>query len=380
MTSQFSSSQSHVFTVLGAASRLGLISNKSGRLVIHVLGADEVEVPSLIVDDLKLKWLPLLEAVESNSIQTLEIILIGPNMPLTHYNKATMEPAVVEFDYKDLKTKFECWGCTYDAYYVLDQEQQMPACVIALNAGIWGYESWNASIELFFSYWQKSIYNQALVKCHFVITSYTLEESEDDYDRVAELYSLSKVSGVVRSKSKTKTHDMRLEWVWDCEANPSACTDVVDRLGRGDGVVKGREYRENKYWQCITGSQTKESSLTLSAEYNRTCRRCHEKFNLATNAAKSKECIFHPESFSGETAQRWLAPGDQSGGATIHDMWTCCGKTENEAPGCCGTFHESYDGDVGLGLDADALHQNQNRAGDAGTSEASYGRRPGMGI
>ena len=116
-------------------------------------------------------------------------------MPLTHYAKTSnngVEPAVVEFEYKEIKARFECWGCTYDYFFSMNKmlDNQLPVCVIALNAGIWGYESWNASVELFFDHWQKSR-NDSVARCYFVITSYTLEESEDDYDRMTELHGLS---------------------------------------------------------------------------------------------------------------------------------------------------------------------------------------------
>ena len=38
----------------------------------------------------------------------------------------------------------------------------------------------------------------------------------------------------------------------------------------------------------------------------RTCRTCKQLFTV--NHARA--CVFHPESFSGETAQRWLPPGN----------------------------------------------------------------------
>jgi hypothetical protein len=38
----------------------------------------------------------------------------------------------------------------------------------------------------------------------------------------------------------------------------------------------------------------------------RTCRTCKTKFTMNNERA----CVYHPESFSGETAQRWLPPGD----------------------------------------------------------------------
>jgi hypothetical protein len=71
----------------------------------------------------------------------------------------------------------------------------------------------------------------------------------------------------------------------------------------------------------------------------RTCRRCKQQFT--ENGPKS--CRFHPESYSGETAQRWKAPGDVDGGGAVHYFWTCCGSADRDSSGCCAARHISYD-------------------------------------
>ena len=75
----------------------------------------------------------------------------------------------------------------------------------------------------------------------------------------------------------------------------------------------------------------------------RSCRVCHDRFDPASNSSTS--CRIHPESWAGETAQRWLAPGSSVGdeGARVHEFWTCCGAAERDAPGCCTSFHRTYD-------------------------------------
>ena len=87
----------------------------------------------------------------------------------------------------------------------------------------------------------------------------------------------------------------------------------------------------------------------------RTCRICLTSFTTNHN----KACRRHPESYAGETAQRWLAPGDTHGGGDVHYFWTCCGAEEEDAPGCCAQKHLTYD-DVVM--------------------NEEYGRRPGDGV
>jgi hypothetical protein len=71
----------------------------------------------------------------------------------------------------------------------------------------------------------------------------------------------------------------------------------------------------------------------------RTCRLCKKTFT--TNYKEA--CRYHPESFSGETAQRWMSPGDYEGGGITHYFWSCCGASDEYAKGCCFSFHITYD-------------------------------------
>jgi hypothetical protein len=73
----------------------------------------------------------------------------------------------------------------------------------------------------------------------------------------------------------------------------------------------------------------------------RMCRTCHSEFDTSLNTEKS--CRFHPESFCGETAQRWMEPGQTKGAGVIHQFYSCCGATTVDYPGCCSTFHKTFD-------------------------------------
>eukprot|EP01041_Mallomonas_annulata_P015217 gene15217-32239_t len=83
-----------------------------------------------------------------------------------------------------------------------------------------------------------------------------------------------------------------------------------------------------------------QTTITTTPPTLRTCKICLLKFDKALNGPR--ECRYHPESFSGETAQRWMAPGETIGGGVVHNFYSCCGGQLN-APGCCWTPHRSFD-------------------------------------
>ena len=102
-------------------------------------------------------------------------------------------------------------------------------------------------------------------------------------------------------------------------------------------------------------NKSSEKSLEIAVKIApRTCRICTKKFT--ENGPKA--CRYHPESFSGETAQRWLPPGETQGGGVIHYFYTCCGGSA-DSPGCCWTPHVGYDEEMshnmrqpGMGVDS----------------------------
>lgn len=76
--------------------------------------------------------------------------------------------------------------------------------------------------------------------------------------------------------------------------------------------------------------------IALKLCFPRTCRICKNMFLESENS--SKACRRHPESFSGETAQRWLAPGDAEHRNEVHSFFSCCGGLR-DSPGCCYSPH-----------------------------------------
>lgn len=71
------------------------------------------------------------------------------------------------------------------------------------------------------------------------------------------------------------------------------------------------------------------------------CKRCTRLFDASARAADG--CSYHPQSWSGETKQRWAAPGDNAGGGEVHFFWSCCGAADRDAPGCRRAPHVTFD-------------------------------------
>jgi hypothetical protein len=76
-------------------------------------------------------------------------------------------------------------------------------------------------------------------KSFLLITSYTHDESEDDYDTMFEVFSDLQL----RSQKRKQLH-----WHWDCEVNPQGATTDLERRGAPGANI----YRENQCWQCIS--------------------------------------------------------------------------------------------------------------------------------
>ena len=89
------------------------------------------------------------------------------------------------------------------------------------------------------------------------------------------------------------------------------------------------------------------------------CQRCHADFSAASNHELA--CVFHAESWSGETAQRWLAPGVERGGAQLHVFYSCCGAAARRHVGCCAGRHVGFDEDLPATYDTGAGQARKRR-------------------
>ncbi|KAG1656860.1 hypothetical protein FOA52_006547 [Chlamydomonas sp. UWO 241] len=111
----------------------------------------------------------------------------------------------------------------------LDCERQPPHLVACFNAGVWGYgRSWCDTFT----------HATRTLRCHVLITSYSMEEAEDDADTMEE-----GVPGMT--------------YAWEAEENPFRS---LRRWGPGSCVAREAAIEttelllENHWWQCVRPS------------------------------------------------------------------------------------------------------------------------------
>ena len=219
-----------VETTLGALHRLGVLGAgtffASRELCLHFLGVDEVEMSAarMAASSLRSEYGPLLEVLAQHGCDSVHLAFVGPNLePALHGHRDS-------FVFGDALQVHVLADTRYYHDFLADSAsapspQLRPSLCVLFNAGLWGYDSWQPSLRLFL--------DGLLAGTPVCVTSFTLEEAEDDYDCVAEL--AAKAAGGVH-----------VEWLWDCELNPSRGTERLEREG-----AAGRAYFDSHYWQCL---------------------------------------------------------------------------------------------------------------------------------
>jgi len=190
-------------TTAHALHRLQILQPKRKHLLLHMLGVDHVETNS--VGQIRATFGPLVRWLAASPIspESIEIILIGPNV--------VQQPIVDLLPNMQTPLKKATVTCHLGACHELNFEKA-PQLAVAFNAGIWGYDE---SIPTF----------DKLKGTVFVVTAYTLEEAEDDA-AVLEQQPLS-------------------QCVWKAEANPFG-----SNWKRETKSIQNRIYRENAAWQA----------------------------------------------------------------------------------------------------------------------------------
>ena len=279
-----------ISTTIGALKRWQILINDcldvakpvdSIHLNIHFLGAEELECKnSNSSDDFISSYAKLLEGVQQLGIQDLRICFIGPNL-LGNDSQNT-------FFYHDMRVSVESYACLYHDYHFAQIENrkfETPDMVLMLNAGIWGYTSWLPTLDVFAKIStgcesSSSSSEQSGSAVHgstnssvkapvFIVTSYTIEEAEDDEDTIREHFRKKIILPLVAQdlledrevlrlsdhSINTLDHQEALQphWIWEAEISPFKGFEEVERLTK----VDGREYRLNHAWQCFSFSVTK---------------------------------------------------------------------------------------------------------------------------
>jgi hypothetical protein len=216
---------------LDVLSKRSIGNSNSDTLIIHVIGCDHVECES--VERIQhwfgflARWMGAHADTHADSPRHLEIHLMGPNMPA----QAAAWPAVDLLASKSttesssrLETARVMSHVGVYNEWIVDQKQA--DLVIAFNAGIWGYDDWRPTVEYLI---------RAKLSIPFVVTAYTLQEAQDDFDVIHD--------AVVAQTSVERAQEC---CQWQAEVN--ALASKVPR--ETATAIAGRHYRENGAWQA----------------------------------------------------------------------------------------------------------------------------------
>ena len=215
-------------TIAEALVRLNVLGENifedSWSLNIHVIGCDQVECET--DDHIQKYFHPLVRWIggQSRSPTSIHLSLIGPGI-VGRDGRSVNLLSSTPLDRLGI-VNASCHCALYEDW--LPSQVEQPDLVIAFNAGIWGYSDWCATI--------RTIAERRL-EVPFVVTAYTLQEAEDDYDVLEDEIRRA----LVYSKEKTD-----LCCIWEPEVNPFA--SKIDR--HTQSAPEGRQYRENQAWQA----------------------------------------------------------------------------------------------------------------------------------
>ena len=241
-------------TVHAALDRLGLLGAEASTLRVHILGADARE--GQCARSSAATFGPLLALLAPTACTELEILLCGPNCcnPAARVADTDGAPTREARPTVDSGPALVIRRSPRLYHELVDDprgEIRPPHLAIALNAGLWGYDSWSDSIRLC-----------VRLEVPLVVTAYNAGEADEDEDLVDELGG----------------HVVR--WRWRTEPNPWRSLVAEPRItregSRGEGLaveLGGMDdsegaavtHHENAYWMCAAGTD---------ASCKCTCYRC----------------------------------------------------------------------------------------------------------
>ena len=255
------------------------VSSRTTSMTLHFLGAESLEFGK---DDrgseLMLTHKILFEGIAAFGVKNLTIIFIGPNLLVGEPHQQR-----IELELCGINVKVVCYQCLYHDYHIAESDRGdflVPDAVLMLNAGIWGYTSWLPTLDSFaaISCNREDInLSSDVVKSFspdntvmrsrpiFLVTSYTLEEAEDDEDTIREYFSRKLIEEASELNHSEHCSDatsspatlMQPHWLWESEMNPFRCLEQVERKSK----VAGREYYSNCAWQCFHFPSKKSKNI-----------------------------------------------------------------------------------------------------------------------
>lgn len=249
---------SRTSTIVASLQRLDATSSKYNgeqEFRLHVIGSDEMEVACFASTDGTLSinsYNDVFSQVLLRGFSSLQLLFIGPNMPPTALNTSSTFVYKDDSSITELKVELSFKADTYHEFWAKALESQVlapsvPHLVVLFNPGLWGYASWLPTLRLFLTdeaFLSPKYMNDRQPPVYYVITSYTWEESEVDYDAVFDFYAQIKGGEPDVAASKYS-----LKWVWDCEVNENRSTEPCSVVRKT--CAPGTVYYDNYAWQCI---------------------------------------------------------------------------------------------------------------------------------
>jgi hypothetical protein len=202
-------------------------------LNIHCLGAEPNECEHL--SQIPHMYRQLLTVLRALGVHSLSIHFVGPNLRGEQYDSLHLSPPTESASPLELRL-FRFCGLYHD--YFLDHR---PAAVetidllICFNAGLWGYTDWIPTLQLLSS----------LSITQTVITSYTLQESEEDFDVIEEHCGAGGPSPALNGRLSSP----QLRWNFESELNPHR---VREPMTRSSAPPSAAQYFDNNYWQSFS--------------------------------------------------------------------------------------------------------------------------------
>ena len=234
--------------------------------VIHVIGADHVECKTketlLKAVGPFVRWLNTARQRQTKDGSSssappqfltemsshLLIEMLGPNVPMDAVKRPPLDlldsilPKCSSDGDGFQSASLVCKNCVYHDYLMdlmttkgddkkisSSRQDYFPDFVIAFNAGIWGYNEWIPTLK------QMALFEE---RFPFVITGYTVQEVEDDFDVL---------EGVIDELPDTDKSDFIKErCLWSAEVNPFGSR----KLRETATSPHGRKYYENGGWQA----------------------------------------------------------------------------------------------------------------------------------
>ncbi len=232
-------------------SKIIQMSKLKGRFVLHVVGADENECPVLDSNVLIAIYEDILKKLKSLDIHRVAILFSGPNLIQDESSRSSI---TFLFDDSLEVTIYSASCCFHEIdKSLLLADHAYATLTLMYNPGIWGYSSWLTTLSSFF---EDSSRAEEDIKPIYVMTAYTLEEAEEDYDNVVAHFESQGLRSLVLPSDQPSIQFESTEsigklttlaWLWECQPNPHCKAPALERRS----AATSSPYRDSQFWSAF---------------------------------------------------------------------------------------------------------------------------------